>query len=814
LLIDYLFADSLQTIESSGGAVEVDRDVVDTLLLDDAVLRDRAIDAIDLLFARDEQATDRQMSVLDKLFLLTVQETYRTRDRTIVDLLFTDETQAALTERIQSALDNLLIRDDAFRDRQLSLIDRFVIASLVSASSQGINLRDITDRLFLLENPITRETESTWTNALFSRSVDDRLSERNRADLDYLFTDTVLAQLKETVRSATDSMYTDSLAAREREHTAGTDKLFIYSGTGRREAVLGFVEYVLSLEQQSFDNARQLTDKLFVLSVQDVLSAGIFLRDITDELFLRSTDERSIALEQINKALLLTTQTVEYVAQVIDADDLFVDDARKFVLERALLDSMLLTSQLLGRTTELLQKFDLLLRDERTTEQERAFFETVLLNSIADTLLETAAQVRTVTDYLLVLSAEARASDKQITSNLLLDSLSTALREVIVLREIVDRLLTFDDLQEQRELIADADNLFTSDTVDRVIQRFGNVVDAVDSLLMRDARTSDRSFVADFDSLFVNALRSSSVAHSFVNLLLVRDAADAFTGIERLVVDNVLFADSVLRGFEKLNLDGLNVTSISEVVKTGVVFRQALDAILLLDTASTQLPLIQSTDTLLLRDARLTELARLARSTLLTQSQRTSALEASQRDNVFVDQATADRIRTALAGTVDNVLLDETLTKLLDSSQVDHLFLEQTAAVAGKEIARELAEAVFLLDSRAQSGRDIYVADTVLLKAIATRIKELLYANNLFLDETSAAQWYPVVVEFITYARLGTSVVLGLVTDNEELIAGQRLSWQDLLGRVTGVGRWREQPTPLIFSAGGFASGFDSGFNV
>jgi hypothetical protein len=78
----------------------------------------------------------------------------------------------------------------------------------------------------------------------------------------------------------------------------------------------------------------------------------------------------------------------------------------------------------------------------------------------------------------------------------------------------------------------------------------------------------------------------------------------------------------------------------------------------------------------------------------------------------------------------------------------------------------------------------------MMLHSLATRARELLTREGLLLSDVVSAQWFPIVIEFITYVRLGISQILG-VTIHALDPMGIRLRHEDPLGLTLSWSRWR-----------------------
>jgi len=119
----------------------------------------------------------------------------------------------------------------------------------------------------------------------------------------------------------------------------------------------------------------------------------------------------------------------------------------------------------------------------------------------------------------------------------------------------------------------------------------------------------------------------------------------------------------------------------------------------------------------------------------------------------------------------------------------ESLLLNEQTAVASKLTSRELLEKLFLRDYRTTT-RDTYHLDQQFVSDVSRLIMETLLRDNLVVGDRVAAQWYPVLIEFLTYARLRVVQLLGVRTRAIDFL-GRRLYAIDLFGRRIAAMRWR-----------------------
>ena len=114
----------------------------------------------------------------------------------------------------------------------------------------------------------------------------------------------------------------------------------------------------------------------------------------------------------------------------------------------------------------------------------------------------------------------------------------------------------------------------------------------------------------------------------------------------------------------------------------------------------------------------------------------------------------------------------------------EHRYSDQVllgaVGAAGKDVSRRFDDGLFLLDRRA-SDRSITRMDLVLLAALVARLRELLQREGMLLSDSALAQWFPTVVEFLTYARLSIVALLGLQTASRDNFMGTRYVPRDLM---------------------------------
>lgn len=301
-----------------------------------------------------------------------------------------------------------------------------------------------------------------------------------------------------------------------------------------------------------------------------------------------------------------------------------------------------------------------------------------------------------------------------------------------------------------------------------------------DSIFMKSERTSIVELNHAVDKLFLSDARVSDLSRHLVSSLLIIDVVDRLRMVEHRVVDSILLADAALRVIELLRNDGLFLDESADIVRTGEIIRFALDSLLLFDIVSTSPRSLLQQDGLLLSDAHFRQTIRLFVSSLLATDQRISALEKSSTDKTFlIDTALAERLSGAAASAVDPILLSDVVTKIIQAQHGDNALLND-AAILGKEIARELFDSMLLLDRRAQSERNITQFDAVVIHDLARYLREILQLESLIVNEAAAAQWFPTVVEFLTYAVLSSGDPLGV-----------QVSARDPLTRRFGVTKWR-----------------------
>jgi len=379
-----------------------------------------------------------------------------------------------------------------------------------------------------------------------------------------------------------------------------------------------------------------------------------------------------------------------------------------------------------------------------------------------------------------MLLAVAQSSDRHLRSR---DYIVTASRLVDMVREIMQRshLLAGDGVVMNREMRASLDTMLCSDTVMALVGAVEQVRAALDGLNL-DSFTSRELLTTKYDALFVDAVSVSEVAHTFSQGILISDTAVRLRLAERRVIDGVLLADSVLRAFEHFQLSGLPILDSVTAARTGEIVRYAIDALLLFDTIVKSAPQsISRQDGLLFSDSAFKETVRVWLSSLLTTDTRVSALERKAGDTTYLlDSATLQQLAGIIARTgLDPVFLSDRVMRLVESQQRDTALLSDTS-ITEIGILRELIDRLLLLDSRAASERYITRLDVIVLHTLADRLREMLSREGLLQSDSGSVQWFPVVIEFITYARLMAHELLGL-----------RVNVVDLLGRRLGAVVWR-----------------------
>lgn len=753
------------------------------------------VSSVDKTFLEELRGNALEKQLGDKVFT-TEKLLFKTRDlKYLPDRLFLNEnvTILAPTGAIERGdIDRLFLRSARQSDRAFRVVDPTLVRS-----------QRLSDRSSLQQDSTLLRTQRTGDLSSLQRDSPllrtQRTSERERSVRD--------AALLGTNR------FSDRLLQYPTIWLLLGDRVEAGLGVVNRSAI----DALFTPDSRVSDRALLSLDKLF--NRDPVLTSVMHGLVLLDAALLRDVTIRGIDATQRDSLLLMVRR---------------YGDLTKLVFEAVLLkDTVSTLVESSGVTRSAVDK--LFLRDPALRfAHDIRYPDPTFLKDAVTTLVEGAAGIRTALDKLFIRD-KPLSKDHDLAATLdslwFSDSVSLLITAAAQTRSALDKLFVRDAVQrdqlmvrvdklfaddpvKREQLLNRMDRLFTRDAPASDVIRIRSALDAllardevsrdqllvqVDKLLMQDALVSDaaqtrsvadRLFVYDVvrreqlltqvEKLFTQDARVSDVAHFFADRLLLPDSR--FHIAELRAIEGVLLADVVLRALERVQREGLLLRDSQDLVKTGEIIRYALDALLLYDSVRKSPEFVTQREGVLLTDSRFSQLARALLDSLFVAESRVSALERAHTDKLFAYDTVATEKLAGLLHLItdrDNALLRDGVLRLQQQQQRDTALLNDAGAL-GKDVARATAEGMFLLDRRAQSGREINRLETVALHVLASQVRELLVDEGLYATDSVAAQWFPVIVEIMTYVRLATSDVLGT-----------RVLAVDPLGRRCSVTQWR-----------------------
>lgn len=607
-----------------------------------------------------------------------------------------------------------------------------------------------------------------------------------------------------------------------------TDKLFLKEGGPTYEHQFFHIwrEFVTDVSSTSVSTGgggptlRSATDYLFLRDQR----VSLLEKRVVDKTFLADTLLRAIESRQTDRVLIPDSLAKQLHKVMIDGlllnearrserhvratDKTFIKDApaARFATEIVVTDEALLLGDLASRTPERtrLARDGLMLLDAITMLLDKRMIDKLLLGDSANRLLEkrlldkmflndsgtteyTAGSgglnTRSASDGLYLSDTVQRALSKLIIDKLLIATPpgrredSVFFQQGVLLQDRIVRLMV--KLIMDKVLLKDTDAEEITGGAAAVLRS------GLDKLLLGESvrkethyRLTDKLFILDpgllqnieqstVDKLLVADQRTSLLAKSLTDKLLVADRR--LSVLDRAMIDKLLTADRVLKVLEKRMSEGLLLSDSVSFSTAGIIVRSAVDYVLLADTIMRQQDM-RASEGLLLNDAVMRELVKRFVDQLLLRDSASTQL-------TFGGAVTAVNVS-------DSLLLSDSMVKTLLARMSEGLLLIDIVHVV-KEMRREAVDK-FLLADRRLSERGITRGDILLLQDITTRAMQIVMREGLLVPDSSAAQWFPVVVEFMTYIRLALRSLLGVQSANVPVL-GRELGAVPLLWRDTSV---------------------------
>ena len=437
--------------------------------------------------------------------------------------------------------------------------------------------------------------------------------------------------------------------------------------------------------------------------------------------------------------------------EVIASDGFFLKDLRRGDLLKRITEPLLVIDPAGYRDDEVIISNKPLLLGDNAEALINALGEFLIYLSdglMLDDRVGFGSIDRKVVDSLLVASSVRRAIESAMRDGLLMydevaeisKGLELVIRDGLFLLSVAARAR---EVEAQRQFV---DKMLLSDAPVRdLVKEMG------DKLMLGDRAVLDGGrLIAIMDGLFVSDDQYSDLAKKLRDAIFTADARTS--DLMKLVIDKLLLGSegaTLREGKGLLNIsDGLMITD-----------RQVLDAHKRMREA------------LFLQDGYARELLKYLLDKMM--------LGSSGRWEIGLKEV----IRLDGLFTPDRSILQ--MQKLVRES----LLLNEQTAVASKLTSRELLEKLFLRDYRTTT-RDTYHLDQQFVSDVSRLIMETLLRDNLVVGDRVAAQWYPVLIEFLTYARLRVVQLLGVSTRAIDFL-GRRLYAIDLFGRRIAAMRWR-----------------------
>ncbi len=749
---------------------ELEKQILDLLLLGDELVRGKIRVVTDGLFLNDERSSEVEKQVLDLLFLDDVRKSEL--EKKILDLLLLGDSTGLISSQIVLLLINEGLFLDTARRSELEkkILDLLLLGDSSSIIAKQLTLLLINEGLFLDETPI-KEILSSIVDGLFLDEIRSGEVEKEILDLVLLGSSDIRAALKITI----DDLFLSDTRSNELEKQI-LDLLFLDEETLRAK-IRVVVDGLFIKEDKYSDLKKLLVDGAFLTdTITSLVTAGpggefneLVITDILVMFEIASREEQKLGeLLYLGDELREKTQARKY------DDTLLLNTILFKLLEKAVLEGVLLKDNRLALINKL--QLDKILLGEPLIDiaelRTRLASDGVFLNDFRISILELIKA-----DGIFIKDSIAEnLTTVLINEGLFLDDVRKSELE----KKILDLLLLGDSTAigvEKIVLLLIDEGLFLDDPRKNELEK-----KILDLLLLGDSTdliSKQLILLLVTDGLFLDGARKSEIKKKILDLLLLGDPSSTIVSqIVLLLINEGLFLDDTRKSnLEKKILDFLLLGDSSFTIARHLFEQLIRDNVLLKELITKEAELIQI-DTILIKSIFTDIIELIAQDDVLLKDDKFSVVEKNFIAFLLVSDAAFKEIQH-IEG--DSLLLKDNVNQLLIELQlaVDSLFLSSTDLrdqlhnftdnVIFKDVIAEFrSEKTFtdnlLFRDERLSELELFQQNQVLFKELIEATRAVDAFDGLFLADETTRLLIRLTGTLLVFAQLGAKDLLGIRT--------------------------------------------------